>query len=1644
MRTYNGEQHRLSLPADLTDALRQLSQRSSVTLYMTLLAAFKTLLWRYTHEDEIVIGTVEAGRNRPETEDMWGYFLNMLVLRTDVSDNPTFEQLLDRVRHVTTDAYEHKDLPFEKLVEELDVTVDVSRSPLFQVVFVIEPKMPAHESGWSGGLRDVHPAISKFDLTLELEEHDDDISGRIEYNTDLFDRATIARLNDHLEMLLRAIVSDPTQRIGELSLLTEYERTERLAKWNDTQLDYPADTCIHQLFETQAAKTPDADAVCALGDRMTYAELNRRANQLAHHLRRMGVGAEVLVGVCMNRSADTLVALLGVLKAGGAYVPVDPRNPQDRVAFILEDADTAVLLTHQHLTADLPPVPTPVVCLDSDWDAIAAEPVDNPDISVTTDHPVYVIYTSGSTGKPKGVVIRHGGLTNYLWWAREQYTQGEAADMPLFTSLSYDLTVTSVYLPLLCGGRVVIYDDVHDGAADMPIFRVIEDNAVDIIKLTPAHLSLIKDIDLTRSRAKCLILGGEDLKVDLATSALAAFAGDVEICNEYGPTETVVGCMIHRFDPDIDVATSVPIGKPAGNVQIYLLDDSGNPVPVGVPGEMYISGDGVARGYLKRPELTAERFVPDPFQPGRRMYRTGDLARWCTDDVMEFLGRADDQVKIRGFRIELGEIQTALNTHEHVADCVVVAQSRQQQAEYIEPTQHCVECGLPSNYPDISFDADGVCNTCRSFEPHREAVQTFFKTPADFEVELDRARARKRGEYDCLVLFSGGKDSTYMLSRMVREYGLNVLSFSLDNGYISDEAKQNVRNVVDLLGVEHVFGQTPAMNEIFADSLRRHSNVCNGCFKTIYTLSMKLAREKGIPCIATGLSRGQLFETRLGDLYQARVFDTELVELTIHEARKVYHRIDDAVSRTLDVSMFETDEVFDEIQFLDFFRYHDETLDEMLRYLKEEIGWVRPSDTGRSTNCLINDVGIYIHKKQRGHHNYALPYAWDVRIGHKQREAALDELDDDLDLPRVREIMTEIGYQEDQHDTGSGDQALVAYYVGDVEPAAGDFRKHLGRHLPPYMIPSHFVRLDRIPMTANGKVDHRALPTPGVSYRDSDAPIVPPRTPNEHALAEIWKDLLSLDEISIDDNFFDLGGDSILSMQIIARARQAGFVLTPQQMFQHQTIAGLAIVMGVSEARTIAQTAVVGPVLFTPIQEWFLERDLAEPQHFNQSALLEMHARPDVPALDATLKHLVTHHDALRTRFVREQSGWRQHVVAPNDQDILAQVDLSAIGEAEQEVAIEVHAQRLHASLDLTEGPIMRAELFDRGPDKPALLLIVIHHLVIDGVSWRVLFEDLDVAYARLSSGQPADLPLKTTSVQQWAQRLHEFARTNAVQDQLPFWLETVESGTSPLPADRDGENIEASARTVSVSLSASDTQSLLTDVPQAYRTQINDVLLTALSLAFTRWGAPQPMCVDLEGHGREALFDDVDLSRTVGWFTTMTPVRLALTDPTDLGACLKQTKEALRRIPDGGIGYGLLRHVSDDGQRLRAADPPQVVFNYMGQFDQALPAASPFRLASSAFGPPAHAQQHRSHVLEIDSVITSDRLRIDWRYSEHLHREQTIERLASAFIDALTELIQHCRSRDTREHTVSDFPLADLNEQALGKIMANVKNVKG
>ncbi|MEU9144177.1 amino acid adenylation domain-containing protein [Streptomyces sp. NPDC048349] len=1282
VRSARGRSVTFEVPAEVVAGVKEVAREQEATLFMALTAALKVVFARYSGQQDIAVGTASAGRGRAGLEHLVGFLVNTVVLRSQVDPAMPFRELLGQVRETALEAFAHEEVPFERVVEAVQQERDTSRTPLFQVMVVLQNTPGSHLE--LAGLRtsgfEMERDSALYDLTVEFEEHADGVRGLVEYSSELFDEETVGRFAEHVKAVLAGVAAAPEQTVAELPLLAsgEFERVVR--EWNRTG-GVPAPLgSLHGMVAARAAADPAATAVSCGPDALSYGELDERANRLAHHLVSLGAGPGVLVGLSVERGVDMAVAMLGILKSGAAYVPLDPAYPAERLAHMVQDSGTKILVTHRGLERRLPATSAVVVDLDGDGPAIGRLPRTAPQTAVSGTDLAYVIYTSGSTGRPKGVAVEHRSVLHLLENCRPAYGFDERDVWTVFHSYAFDFSVWELWGCLVTGGRAVV---VPRDAARSPeaMWSLLEAEGVTVFSQTPSMFRELVATAAERGRAQLpalrwVVFGGEPLEPKHLTAWFDRYgSGRARLVNMYGITETTVHVTFQEvLAGHLADGGRIPVGRPLPGYRVLLLDASGRPVPVGVPGEIHVAGGGLARGYLNRPELTAERFPLNPYgAPGERMYRSGDLARWRADGTLEHLGRSDDQVKVRGFRIEPGEIEAALVGHAGI----------------------------------------------------REAVVT-------------------------------------------------------------------------------------------------------------------------------------------------------------------------------------------------------------------------------------------VHQDENGH------------------------------------------------------RRLVAYLVGGGELSTAQLREHLAASLPDYMVPALFVVLEALPLSPSGKVDRRALPAPEAQAGPSGAEYVAPRNGVEEALARIWAQVLGVDRVGVHDNFFHLGGDSILSIQVVSLARQEGVQLTSRMLFLHQTIASLAGQAAVAAAGSAPAAAVEperGAVELTPIQRWFFDQhEAVTPDQYAMSVRVELAPGTDPVLLGRALDAVIAQHDALRLRFTRGPEGWvQEYGDAPRG--VLAVCDLSCEPDAAaRERAADAAALAAQQQLALASGSLVRGVYFGLGEERLPQLFLAVHHLVMDGVSWRVVLEDLATAYGQLAGGAAADLGPRTSSYRQWAGRLADHVRSGGLDHEVEYW--TRAAASPAVPQDGGGANTYGGGAVVSLRLGREATDDLLKRVPGAFRTQINDVLLTVLGRVLGDW-AGAAVTVALEGHGREELFEDVDLSRTVGWFTTIHPVTLDV-PAGDWAPALKAVRRLLRAVPGRGLGYGALRHLSaadGPGRVLADQEQPRVSFNYMGQWDQAADPDGLVRGHLEALGRDRAPGLARPHLIDIVAAVVDGELRIDWIHSPAHHRTATVEGLADRFLQGLEQIARRARA---------------------------------
>ncbi len=1323
----------LRLPPDteLITRVQELCRKFETSPPTFFAACWQVLLWRLTRQPDFTLGIALDGRKHEELKEAVGLLAKFLPHQSHLEQNQTYAELLAQVGEAMREMNTWQEFFSQQQIASA-VSSD-SGAFFFPYCFQFDPPSANYSAAdISFSIISYHACVDRFKIKLSYAQSGGSPSMDFHYDSNLFSHQDIIHLAHQYHILLASVVEHPEGTLGEFEILSKAERQQILIDFNRTQSPFPQEQCLHQLIENQVERMPDAVAVVFDGEQLSYRELNRRANQLAHYLQQRGVGPEVGVAVCMERSLEMVVALLGIMKAGGAYVPLHPAYPKDSLAFQLQDCRALVLLTLSELMGLMPESAAQVICLDTEAEAIALQSDEQPLSGADPGNMVLLQYTSGSMGKPKGIVLEHRSLVNYLSWVNEALFDETMQNVPSVSRLTVDASLKQLFAPLLRGGRVWIIpsDVVLQPAALLRELSTIPNVGLNCVpSLWSAVLETIEAGEPNAAALKNLtglLIGGEELTEEITQRSLAALP-QLQIWNLYGPAEATANITAGR----ITSSESITIGRGIANTQVYILDSRLQPLPLGSPGELFVGGLPLARGYFHRPDLTAASFLPNPFSSslGSRLYRTGDLARFLPGGQLEFLGRADQQLKVRGFRIEPGEVESALLRHPQVRHAVVTA-----------------------------------------------------------------------------------REDTPGLKRLV--------------AYL----------------------------------------VCQ-------------PREPGSP----------------------------------------------------------------------------------------------------------------------------------------------------------------------------------------PNPATAEWRSFLAPLLPEQMVPSAFVLLAALPLLPNGKLDRRSLPAPDLASLSARTTHRAARTPEEAMLCAIWREVLGVSEVGVDDNFFELGGDSILSIQIIARANRAGLRLTPRQLFEHQTVAGLAAVADTSRVVVAEQGAVEGGVRLTPIQARFFSWVEVAPHHFNQTVMLEARAALDLVALERVVAALVGHHDALRLRFMRDEAGaWVAHNAAVEESRVVSLIDLSAVGgqagsKASNEVGsgaggdvetrrrlLEAAAAQAQQSLFLSDGPLLRIVLFDGGNGLGVRLLLVIHHLVIDGVSWRILLDDLQRGYEQATTGDPIDFDAKGTSWREWAERQHAYVTTAVAETR--YWEAEVSGERALLPRDfEDGDNLMKDAEVVTRWLDETQTRALLTEVPAAYRTQINDVLLAALAETLGGWCGGERVVVELEGHGREELGEGVDVTRTVGWFTSRFPVALETIAGAGSGERLRRVKEKLRKVPKKGVGFGVLKYLGggEVGERLRGAEEGEVSFNYLGQFDGVLKEGGLLKGALESGGASRDGRQARVQVLEVSGGVAGGRLQMNWRYGKEIHERATVERVAEEYMASLGRMVEQGRAGEGVEYGVGDFELAEMSEAEVRAVAGSRRDIE-
>ncbi|UZI26833.1 non-ribosomal peptide synthetase [Streptomyces sp. VB1] len=1725
--SHQGRRVPFTVTAEHHAALAALAREHGCSPFMVVHAAVATLLSRLGGGTDIPLGSPIAGRTDDALSELVGFFVNSLVLRTDLSGNPTFAELLERVRETDLAAYAHQDVPFERLVDVLNPSRSLARHPLFQtmIAFNNTDKAMAKAAladfpGMTVTPTEIETTASKFDLAFFFVEGGGEgatpgFQCVLEYSRDVFDQETADRIIAGLHRVLDQVLTRPELPVDDVDLLDPAERTRLLTEWNDTGRTAP-ELSVPEAFAAVASTAPDAVAVTAGDEELSYARLDQLSDRLAAVLTARGVTAETPVAVAMERGVLVPVALLAVFKAGGAYVPLRPTDPAGRVRHLLTGTSAALALVDPvHAAAARE---WGVETLDPHA-VLDAEPTGAPAplTAVPATGLAYVMHTSGSSGVPKGVAVTHRDIVAL---ARDpRWREGQERVLAQ-SPMAFDASTYELWVPLLTGNRIVF---APPGDIDVAVLaETVSRHGVTGLWLTAGLFRVVAEEEPTALSGARRVWTGGDVVSPTAVARVRAACPDLVVVNGYGPTETTTFALSHLIADEETGAAAVPVGRPLAGMAAYVLDHRLRPAPTGVAGELYLAGAGVARGYHERPAATAERFVASPFGPaGERLYRTGDLVRWNRGGEIEFLGRADDQIKLRGFRVELGEVEAALAAHPAVAHAAAVVREDRpgdrRLVSYVVPARQ-VEVD-----ESASTDVVGAWH-----EVYEDLYRPDLETPAfgqDFRgwhssydnapLPLAEMRSWRRATVDRIRelrprrVLEIGVGSGLILAELApdcesywgTDFSAPAVARLTDEVAavpgLADQVELRVQDAADVTGLPQGHFDTIVINSVVqyfpgADYLTTVldraldllapggavlvGDVRNLRLARLFHSAVQLAQadpSTQLPALRPAVDRAVLFDSELqldpdyfADWAQS---DPRVQAVDIRVKRGDYHNElsryrYDAVLHTSAAAPASALRSFDWGTDVD----DEETLVALLKTAAAEGTRLRlcsvPGDR------LAPDLAVTRALARAERHTTAaeLRTAPDASAPGVDVEtlAALGE------RHRLVTALTWSTTGEDGHvdvlyqPAAQGEQFPDGYVpatlvprsrrandpmsVSDVKSQLANLDAYLRERLPDYMVPATTVVLDGLPLTDNGKVDRRALPAPewesaAGSSRAADGT-------REELLCGLFAEVLGLTAVGVEDGFFELGGDSILSIQLVSRARRAGIGLSVRDVFEYGTAAALAEIADWSgqDAAGEAEDEPTGEFTPLPIVSWLVERG-GPWREFNQSQAVRTPAGLTEQALRTGVQRVLDHHDALRTRLTLAPELVAE--VRPADSvaadECVSRVDASGCADEDAWFALaSAEAVRARGALDPEAGAMVRWVWLDGGPGAAGVLVVVAHHLVVDGVSWRVLLPDLAEAVG--SAGAP--LTPVGTSVRRWSTQLAAQAESPDRLAELPWWEGMLAQSTPLAEGGLDPErDTYATAGTCTVEVPADVSRVVLTETAGLYNAGVDDVLLTALALALTRW-SPRPAdhgwVLDLESHGRdEDLVPGAELSRTVGWFTTMYPVRIDAGDAAwhevtaggpAVSTALKRVKEQLRGTPGNGAGYGLLRHLAAGAaDTFRAHPSPQLGFNYMGRFTAASASASADWgvLAGGVAGQPE--QTPLAHVLDVNAVARQDQdgglaLRATWTWADRILDGADMRALADLWVEALAGLAAHTTTPNVGGLTPTDVTDTTLTQDDL------------
>jgi len=1553
VQSFRGGRVELQVPARLASRLRALAREHDATLFMTLLAALDVLLARYTRQGDLVVGSFIAGRTRTELEGLVGQFANTLLLRTDLSDDPTFAELLRRVRHTTLEAFANQDVRIESLVQELAPERELSRMPLCQVVLSHLNFRVASRRAETGA--EVRRSGTKYDLVLYVtgEGSEAGLQLAAEYSSDLFDEATITRLLHHYRNLLDAVVDGPGRQVSALPLLDAAERRRLLEDWaHDPPVPYPSDRRVHELFAEQAARTPQATALLEEGRRLTYGELDARANRLAQHLVALGAVRDRPIAVCVERSAAAVVALLGILKSGAAYLPLDPAYPRPRLAYMLEDSGAPLLVTTAALAERLPETGARRVLLDTDRRKIARRPALDPAVPGTAEDLSHVVYTSGSTGAPKGVMGTHRALLNrFAWmWRAFPFQPGEVTCQK--TALSFVDSIWEIFGPLLQGVPAVV---VPEATAREPrtLIQALAEGRVTRLVAVPSLLRMLLEIEPDLGAAlpdlRLLVSSGEALPPALARRLRRALPA-VRLLNLYGSSEVAADATWHEVI-DSEPEGPVAIGRPIFNVTVRVFDPAMEPVPIGVPGEVYVGGDALARGYWRRPDLTRERFVPDPHGPGL-LYRTGDLARFRRDGALVYLGRVDHQVKVRGIRVELGEVEAELKRHPEVAEAALVAQDRgagdlrlvaylvgrpratgreRDEREHVEQWRAVWEETFAATEPD----PDALLQLGSHGQLSSEAIPAAeIREQLDLAAErLLRPRPRRILEIGCGAGFLAERLAPAVEEYLATDFAASALELArrrIPRGLPVRFLQRAAGDRWDDLPAGHFDLVVMHSVAAYLPSERHLRRACRS--------ALRLLHRGGRLWIGDVRSLPLLEALHLAAELRWAPDDMPTNQLRRRVAERVAHdpelAVHPAFFQDLAAAVLVSPERGRARNEMTAFRYDvvifkgrvarkpELTLDWVrdvgglgtLRQTLAEGEWRRLAVTGipnrrtlrhGSAASLLHDpelpatvgglrgrlVGAELAGVEPEEVRRLAP-------GHLRLSLAAGASDGRFDAVYHRrgEVYSALPATSGPLTNRPLEAAAVRRLVPDV-------RRALEERLPDYMRPAAYVQLDSLPLTPNGKLDRRALPAPE-GRGDADREYVAPRTAEEELLAGIFASVLGMERVGVHDGFFALGGHSLTAAQMVARARESLHVEVPLRLiFERPTVAELAAairdiehgVYGAGVVTAAPEESGAYPLSFSQRRLWFLDQLTPGSAAYTIPAAFRFRAGLNEEAMRLALADVVARHASLRTTFHETAAGPVQRVAEAVQLEIPT-VDLRQMGaEERQREARRVTGEAFRRPFDLSRGPLLRA-LIVRLDDADSLLFVAVHHIVSDGWSMQVLNLELRTAYAARQAGEAPALPPLPLQYSDFAAWQRARLDSEAMDQELQHWRRRLQGAPASLelPTDRPRPAVQSTQGARLTMVLPRELAGRLRGIAQDAQATLFMTLLAAFGVLLKRYSGQEDILVGTPVAGRQRR----ELGGLIGFFVNTLVLRADLSGtPTFrdlLGRLREETLDAL------------------------------------------------------------------------------------------------------------------------------------------------------